>query len=112
MLRGIIATGEPDGEALADRARAIPKMEGADLVREVTCAAPYDWPAAGDDAHEDFRVPPERRAKKRLTIAAYDLGIKLNILRRLAAHNCDVRVFPATAPAVGPAGRRALTASS
>ena len=58
-----------------------------------------DWPAAGDDAHEDFRVPPERRAKKRLTIAAYDFGIKLNILRRLAAHNCDVRVFPATAPA-------------
>ena len=99
VLRGIIATGEPDGEALADRARAIPKMEGTDLVREVTCAAPYDWPAAGDDAHEDFRVPPERRAKKRLTIAAYDLGIKLNILRRLAAHNCDVRVFPASAPA-------------
>jgi len=99
VLRGIIATGEPDGEALADRARAIPRMEGTDLVREVTCEAPYDWPAAGDDAHEDFRVPPERRAKKRLTIAAYDLGIKLNILRRLAAHNCDVRVFPASAPA-------------
>jgi carbamoyl-phosphate synthase small subunit len=73
----IIATGESNGEALAERARAIPKMEGADLVREVTCAVPYDWPAAGDDAHEDFRVPPERRAKKRLTIAAYDLGIKL-----------------------------------
>jgi carbamoyl-phosphate synthase small subunit len=46
-----------------------------------------------------FLVPPERRASRRLRIAAYDLGIKFNILRRLAAHNCDVTVFPASAPA-------------
>ena len=32
-------------------------------------------------------------------MAAYDYGIKTNILRRLAAHNCDVRVFPASTPA-------------
>ena len=99
VLRGIIATGAANADELVEKARATRPMEGADLVREVTCAKPYDWPAAGDDAEEEFRVPPERRAKKRLAIAAYDLGIKLNILRRLAAHNCDVRVFPATAPA-------------
>ena len=40
-----------------------------------------------------------RRAKRPLRVAAYDYGIKLNILRRLAAHGCQVRVFPASTPA-------------
>jgi carbamoyl-phosphate synthase small subunit len=98
-MRGIIATGGVDPAALADKAKAIPQMEGADLVKEVTCKAAYDWAADKDAGDPDYVVAPERRAKTRLTIAAYDLGIKTNILRRLAAHNCDVRVFPATAPA-------------
>jgi carbamoyl-phosphate synthase small subunit len=99
VMRGIIASGQVDAQQLVEQARAIPPMEGADLVREVTCTEPYEWLAESDIASEDFLVPPERRAKRRLRIAAYDLGIKRNILRRLAAHNCDVRVFPATAPA-------------
>ena len=99
VMRGIIATGGVDPAALADKAKAIPQMEGADLVKEVTCKAAYDWPADKDAGDPDYVVAPERRAKTRLTIAAYDLGIKTNILRRLAAHNCDVRVFPATTPA-------------
>jgi carbamoyl-phosphate synthase small subunit len=99
VMRGIIATGSVDPAELADKAKAIPQMEGADLVKEVTCKAAYDWPADKDAGDPDYVVAPERRAKTRLTIAAYDLGIKTNILRRLAAHNCDVRVFPATAPA-------------
>jgi GMP synthase-like glutamine amidotransferase len=32
-------------------------------------------------------------------VAAYDFGMKWNILRRFTAYGCDVRVFPATAPA-------------
>ena len=99
VMRGIIATGGVDPAELAAKAKAIPQMEGADLVREVTCKTAYDWPADKDAGDPDYVVAPERRAKTRLTIAAYDLGIKTNILRRLAAHNCDVRVFPATTPA-------------
>jgi carbamoyl-phosphate synthase small subunit len=34
-----------------------------------------------------------------MKIAAYDYGMKLNILRRLSAHGCDVRVYPAATPA-------------
>jgi carbamoyl-phosphate synthase small subunit len=97
VMRGVIATGPVDPDALVETARAIPKMEGADLVRDVTCAEPFVW-SADHESDPDFLVPPGRRASKRLRIAAYDLGIKLNILRRLAAHNCDVHVFPATAP--------------
>jgi carbamoyl-phosphate synthase small subunit len=99
VMRGVIATGSVDPAELVDKAKAIPQMEGTDLVKEVTCKAPYDWAADSDADDPNFVVAPERRAKTRLTIAAYDLGIKMNILRRLAAHNCNVRVFPATTPA-------------
>ncbi|MBK5295664.1 MAG: glutamine-hydrolyzing carbamoyl-phosphate synthase small subunit [Vicinamibacteria bacterium] len=99
VLRGVIATGVGlDPQQLVARAAGIRPMEGSDLVKDVTCQAPYEW--KGDDPGDpDFHVPPERRAARRLRIAAYDLGIKFNILRRLAAHNCDVTVFPASAPA-------------
>ena len=99
VLRGVIATGVGlDPQQLVARAAGIRPMEGSDLVKDVTCAAPFEWKPE-DESDPDFLVPPERRAARRLKIAAYDLGIKFNILRRLAAHNCDVTVFPASAPA-------------
>jgi len=96
VMRGVIATGRVDPDELVDRARAIPSMEGSDLVRGVTCDAPFDW--APEPAGE-FTPVPGRRADRVLKIAAYDLGMKWNILRRFAAHGCDVRVFPASVPA-------------
>ncbi len=75
---------------------AIPKMEGSDLVRGVTSNDAFDWP---DEDPGEFDVTPEHRAKRRLKIAAYDFGMKWNILRRLSAHGCDVRVYPAITPA-------------
>ena len=98
VMRGVIATGRPDPDELVDKARAIPKMEGSDLVRGVTCAEPFDYkPIESDDP--GFVLAPNRRAKRPLKVAAYDYGMKWNILRRFAAHGCDVRVFPATVPA-------------
>ncbi|HKB13141.1 MAG TPA: glutamine-hydrolyzing carbamoyl-phosphate synthase small subunit [Vicinamibacterales bacterium] len=97
VMRGVIATGDAlDTDALIGRARSIPQMEGSDLVRGVTATAPFDWPA--EDPTE-FGITPGRRAKRRMKIAAYDFGMKWNILRRLSAHGCDVRVYPATTPA-------------
>jgi len=102
VMRGIIATGTAlDPEALVAKARAIPLMEGADLVKEVTCATAYDFVASLADtvAEATFGVAPLKRATRQLRVAAYDYGIKTNILRRLAAHGCDIRVFPASVPA-------------
>jgi carbamoyl-phosphate synthase small subunit len=103
VMRGVIATGPADPDALVAKARAIPKMEGSDLVRSVTCDRPYAWrdraPADGDAAHAEFGIQPRRRASRRLRVAAYDFGVKWNILRRLDAYGCDVSVFPAVAPA-------------
>jgi carbamoyl-phosphate synthase small subunit len=99
VMRGVIATGSVDPAELVQHARAIPLMEGTDLVKDVTCEAPYEWAAATLEEAGEFGVEPERRASRRLRIAAYDFGIKHNILRRLALHNCDVAVFPASTPA-------------
>ena len=45
VMRGVIATGNAlDPAALVERARAIPQMEGSDLVRDVTSANAFDWP--------------------------------------------------------------------
>src|SRR5690348_12913765 len=103
VMRGVVATGQVDPAALVERARTIPKMEGADLVRDVTCEAPFEWrdraAANGKTDHDEFGIAPERRATRRLRVAAYDFGVKYNILRRLDAYGCDVHVFPATAPA-------------
>jgi carbamoyl-phosphate synthase small subunit len=103
VMRGVIATGAADPDELVARARAIRKMEGSDLVREVTCDAPFEWreraASAGEADHREFGIAPQRRSSRRLRVAAYDFGIKWNILRRLDAYGCDVKVFPATAPA-------------
>ena len=76
-------------------------MEGSDLVKDVTTAEAYDFTTSLADAVTDasFGLAPLRRAKRTLKVAAYDFGIKTNILRRLAAHGCQVRVFPASTPA-------------
>jgi carbamoyl-phosphate synthase small subunit len=101
VMRGIIATGTVDPQVLVERARAVPSMEGLDLVKEVTCAEPYDFSLTLADtvAAASFGVGPQRVASRPLRVAAYDYGIKTNILRRLNAYGCQVRVFPASAPA-------------
>jgi carbamoyl-phosphate synthase small subunit len=98
VMRGVIATGEADPHALIGRAQQVPQMEGSDLVLDVTCDAAFDWEPATSPAGE-FSPPPGRRPSRPLRIAAYDFGMKWNILRRFTVYGCDVRVFPATAPA-------------
>ena len=101
VMRGMIATGTVDPAALIEQTRQIARMEGSDLVKDVTCKEAYDFETSLADAvtEASYGVAPLRRAKRPLRVAAYDYGIKTNILRRLAAHGCKVRVFPASTPA-------------
>jgi carbamoyl-phosphate synthase small subunit len=100
VMRGMIGTGDVKPADLVERARAIPKMEGADLVKDVTCQTAFDWPLPGLPANDpEFVPPPGRRADRSLRVAAYDYGMKWNILRRLVAHGCEVKVYPARTPA-------------
>jgi carbamoyl-phosphate synthase small subunit len=99
VMRGVIVTGaaaDLDPARAVERARSIPRMEGSDLVRGVTTDQAFDWP---EEDPGEFGMAPGVLAGRRLKIAAYDFGMKWNIMRRLSAHGCGVRVFPATAPA-------------
>jgi carbamoyl-phosphate synthase small subunit len=97
VMRGVIGTGEAvDADALVMRARTIARMEGSDLVGGVTSDKPFDWPEENPD---EFGIALEHRPSRRLRVAAYDFGMKWNIMRRLSAHGCDVRVYPARARA-------------
>src|SRR2546423_8816956 len=89
VTRGVIATGQVDPDELVAKARAIPKMEGSGLVREVTCDSPFEWrersAAAGEADHQQFGIAPQRRSSKPPPVAAYHFGIKWNILPPLHA---------------------------
>ena len=100
VMRGVIATGTVDPAELVSQARQVPMMEGSDLVSDVSCAEPFEWKdhAARAEA-ADFEVRPVRRPTRPLRVAAYDFGMKWNILRRFAAYDCEVSVFPARTPA-------------
>ena len=90
-MRCGVSTEDLDADSLVRRVREQPGMKGADLARTVTTAGPFDARdvvgAASSGHGTVFRV------------AAYDFGMKRNILRRLASAGCEVTVFPAETPA-------------
>ena len=103
VMRGIVTTDALRVEQAIEEAKTIAPMEGLDLVQHVTCPDPFIWRDDMDLGNSsevgDFTLINERSIKQRLRIAAYDFGMKWNILRRLTAYGCDVHVFPATSPA-------------
>jgi len=87
-MRGGISTREADPKRLLQRVRASPSIIGADFVKDVTCAKPYEWPA-----------PELAKHGARLHMVVADYGVKHNILRELASLGCVVSVVPATTSA-------------
>ncbi len=75
-LRGVVTSETGDVDEAVERARSIPAMEGLDLATEVMPRA----------ATTEGRGP--------LTVAALDLGMKQNIVRRLDALGCRVVRLP------------------
>ncbi len=93
---GIISTTDLDPQSLVAKARQAPSIVGRDLVREVTCAKPYQWEEGTWDLVDGYQPVT---GKPRFKVVAYDFGIKRNILRNLAAAGCAVTVVPADTPA-------------
>jgi len=79
VMKGIISTVDPDPESLVRKAKASRSIVGIDLVKEVTCKAPYVF------GKEDgtFRC------------VVMDFGVKMNIPRLLKKAGCHVTVVPA-----------------
>jgi carbamoyl-phosphate synthase small subunit len=96
-LAGCIMTGEaPDAAAAVRAAQKFPGLKGMDLAKVVSTRQQYQW---NDGVHWDTDAPRPMRAAHRLSVVAYDFGIKRNILRLLAENGCRVTVVPAQTPA-------------
>ena len=98
-MRAFISTEDLDPTACVERAGQIPQMAGQDLAQEVTTKAPYGW----IDGKPIFRQQGEmvlnrniwQHKGEKLRVAAFDFGIKYNILRCLEQTGFEVVVVPA-----------------
>lgn len=111
-MQGALSSVVTDPDELVDIARAAPSLVGRDLAAEVT--TPEAWTWGPDDvarrADAGFAAGLEHNPSTRALlataenqpvrkIAAYDFGLKQNIVDLLAASGCEVTVLPATTPA-------------
>ncbi|GAP21449.1 glutamine-hydrolyzing carbamoyl-phosphate synthase small subunit [Leptolinea tardivitalis] len=98
--KAALSTRGTPAETLLQMARDWPGLDGCDMVKEVTCHQPYTWT---EDTGSKW-VPPitldeHSSDRETLTIAAFDFGIKKNILRHLASFGAKVVIYPADTPA-------------
>ncbi len=105
-MRAGLSTTEPDPAVFLKRVRSSPDIVGVDLVKQVTCEQPYDWPLkssaeCGVRSAESTETPAPnpQPPTSNLHIVVMDFGVKYNILRELAALGCRVSVVPATTSA-------------
>jgi carbamoyl-phosphate synthase small subunit len=95
----VISSVTLDPDTLVARAKASPGLVGRDLVKEVTCAVPYDWDLGGWELGTGYQRPSKEELRDAPLIVALDYGIKRNILHRLVASGFRVLVMPAAARA-------------
>ena len=107
---GIITTMAQSREQAVAKAQSVPGLEGRDLVRNVTCAEPYDWNEGLWRLGQGYRRVGRGRGRDKggkgtaarepgYSVVAYDFGIKFNILRNLTESGCRVKVVPASTAA-------------
>ena len=87
--------GEADVALALAKAREFPGLAGMDLAKVVSASEPYEWNEGAWKLGAGYRTLRDHR----FHVAAYDYGIKINILRLLAERGCRVSVFPAQTPA-------------
>jgi carbamoyl-phosphate synthase small subunit len=92
----VLSTVDCDPARAVAKAQASPGLIGRDLVREVTCAAPYAWHESTWNLGKGYVSDQNGQGP---LIVAYDYGIKRNILRHLVRSGFRVQVVPATTPA-------------
>ncbi len=89
-MRCGLSTVDLDAGSLVERVRSHPGMQGADLAKGVS--ADRSYPA------RQVVGPATRDLGPIYRVAAYDFGLKRDILRRLAAAGIEATVVPATTP--------------
>jgi carbamoyl-phosphate synthase small subunit len=101
-MRGFLSTRVLDPEQAVQKARQLPGMQGQDLASRVTTPNAYRWV---DGRPETLAAdsPLDRSlwtgAGDRFKVAAFDFGMKYNIVRCLERSGCEVVVVPAATDA-------------
>jgi len=93
VMRGVLSHGDADPQALVEKARSIPSIEGLDLATRVSTREPYTWDQAVESCSPSELVGEP--APVRFHVVAFDFGMKRNILRRLRQVGCRATVVPA-----------------
>lgn len=93
---GCIMTGAADEKTAVEHAGKFPGISGSDLARFVTTDKQYQW-CHGTTFGRKPRILSRRIAANH--VAAYDFGIKRNILRLLSDFDCRMTIVPATTTA-------------
>ena len=96
---GVISSVDLDPASLVAKAKGSPGLVGRDLVKEVSCAQPYDWNIGDWELGHGYRHASAEQMLDAPLIVALDYGIKHNILRRLVGNGFRVKVMPATSTA-------------
>jgi carbamoyl-phosphate synthase small subunit len=109
-MKAAVSSEVTDADELVDVARSSPGLVGRDLAGEVSTKKKYGWDAGivSDRASRGHAAGREatpasselmKSSSSPKRIAAYDFGIKRNILDLLVSSGCDVTVLPADTPA-------------
>lgn len=88
---GCIMAGAIDEEKALQCAKSFSGLAGMDLAKTVSCHQPYEWNEGEWSLESGYQV----QENPSYQVAAFDFGIKRNILRKLAQRGCKVTVFPA-----------------
>lgn len=98
-LSAVLIAGEQAAQLsdddCVDLARQFDGLAGAHLIDEVSTSKISNWREGAWQHGQGFSTP----ATGKVLVAAYDFGIKNNILRLLTEYGCDVRVIPASTSA-------------
>lgn len=95
-MRCMISTRDLNPESLVAKARALPTMEGQNLVPNVAPKGPYVWYKGAPKAvtaQSDGRLP-FIGDNKSIRLLVYDFGIKWNIIRELIASGFSPVMVP------------------
>jgi carbamoyl-phosphate synthase small subunit len=90
--KAALSTKGTTAEELLQMTREWSGLDGRDMVKEVTCEEIYHWV---DDGGSKWVEQKPVNGHPKVSIVAYDFGIKENILRHLSSYDANVTVVPA-----------------
>lgn len=92
-MNGYITTENISLDDLKDKVKSIPKMQGQDLIKNVTADSTYSW--MNTYTENWYLNTSSTFTDKQLHIVVVDFGVKHNILNRLTNYGCKVTIVPA-----------------